>query len=256
MVYTACCLSHHHHIGISVCSVGRVLTLSATYNVSNACSVVWFPTATCYFGNQEKWPFGSSFDWLSVCKKGSSGVTTLSGTVSLPPPTPQIPHLLHLDCLLSLGAVALTTFWPRVPARTWGCQAPCPQQGRPQSLSSPHWFTPKHLEHCLGTHGPSVLICWSNKWTLVTPALDTRTWSTPKGNSFVLMSWETALYSYSPTLALPAIFCSLQPHGKVCFLSEEGCACFSVLVFPLWVTQARLLHCSPHWYSLTVFMSD
>ena len=123
------------------------------------------------------------------------------------------------------------TFWPWVPARTWACQALCPRQGRPQSLSSPHWFTPKHLKRCLGTHGPSVLICWSNKWALVTPALDTRTWSAPKGNLIVLMSWEIVLYSCSPTLALPASFCSLQPHRKVCFLSEEGCRAFLCLFF-------------------------
>lgn len=166
------------------------------------------------------------------------------------PPSPHAPRLSPFT-----RRRGTTTFWPQVPARAWGCQAPCPQQGRPQSLSSPHWFTPKHLEHCLGTHGPSVLICSSNKWTLVTPALNTRTWNTPKGGSSVLMSWEMALHSYSPTLALPVIFCSLQPHRKVCFLSEEGCACFSVFVFPLRVTQERLLHCSPHWYSLTVFMS-
>ena len=38
---------------------------------------------------------------------------------------------------------------------------------------------PKHLEHCLGTHGPSVNICWTNKWTSVTPALN---WKHPKSS--------------------------------------------------------------------------
>ena len=74
---------------------------------------VLLPTATCYFGNQEKWPFRSSFNGFSFYKRGSSGVTTLSGTVPCPLPPPSIPHLMHPD---SLSPFTQSSVWHLPPS--------------------------------------------------------------------------------------------------------------------------------------------
>lgn len=110
-------------------------------------------TAICYFGNQEKRPFRSSFDCFSFYKRGQ-WATTLSALFPAPshpqhtldsPPSPHAPRLSPFTW--RRGTATFLT----ASSASVGCQAPCPQQGRPQSLSSPHGSPPSTSRHCLGT---------------------------------------------------------------------------------------------------------
>lgn len=138
------------------------------------CYFLQYPPSTDDFGDQEKWPFSRSFNWLSFCKRGFSRVTTLSGTapLSLHPPTLPSPAPARLSRFTRCSVGRLSPSDPRVPTGCGGVMPRIPTRADPSLC-----LRPKHLEHCLGTHGPSVNICWTNKWTSVTPALN---WKHPK----------------------------------------------------------------------------
>lgn len=156
-------------------------------------------------------------------------MTTLPSTAPpLPPPT--LPHLLY-----RLFCVALRPSDPRVPTRMW-YNAACSPLG--QTLVFAPLTHPNHQEHCLDTRRPPINICWTNKWTLMTPALNQKC---PKGVGGV----EQYSVTYVNELRNNTMFIfihtspnsflqSFQLHVQFCLLSEEGIC----VLFRVWFSSA------------------
>lgn len=79
---------------------------------------------------------------------------------------------------------------------------------------------------------------------------------TPERGSSVLMSWEMALHSYSPTRPPGDFLLFAAPQKKSAFCQRRDVRAFPCLFFPLRVTQEGSFCTTAHTdIPLTVFMS-